>query len=73
MLTTAGNLLFTANGSDVIAFDAANGKILWHAGLLAAPSSGSALITYMLDGKQYLLVGGGDTFYAFVLNKAIAK
>jgi hypothetical protein len=55
MLTTAGNVLFTANGRDVIAFNATIGKTLLHAGLLAAPSSGSALITYMLDGKQPLL------------------
>ncbi|MBV9264747.1 MAG: acido-empty-quinoprotein group A, partial [Acidobacteriaceae bacterium] len=33
-LTTAGKLLFTGDGSGhLIAFDPANGKILWHAGL----------------------------------------
>ena len=30
MLTTAGKLLFTSNGQNLIAFDPANGKILWH-------------------------------------------
>jgi len=30
MLSTAGKLLFTSNGNNLIAFDPANGKILWH-------------------------------------------
>jgi acido-empty-quinoprotein group A len=67
-LSTAGNVLFTSNGQNVVAFDAANGKILWHAGLMAAPSAGP--ITYMLDGKQYVLVAAGDSLYAFTVNRA---
>ena len=66
-LTTAGKLLFTSNGTNFIAFDAAKGKILWHAGLMAAPSAGS--ITYMLDGKQYVLVAAGDSLYSFTVNQ----
>jgi alcohol dehydrogenase (cytochrome c) len=66
LLSTAGNLLFAGNESDLVAFNAANGKILWHAGLLAAPN---APITFMLDGKQHVLVVGGDTVYSFVLNQ----
>jgi alcohol dehydrogenase (cytochrome c) len=67
MLTTAGKLLFTSNGQNFIAFDPANGKILWHAGLMAAPSAGA--ITYMIDGKQYVLVPAGDSLYAFTVNQ----
>jgi acido-empty-quinoprotein group A len=66
MLTTAGNLLFTSNGNNVIAFNPADGKILWHAGLTASPSAG--MITYMIDGKQYLLVAAADTLFAFAMN-----
>jgi len=66
-LTTAGNLLFTGNGNNLIAFNAANGKILWHAGLMAAPSSGA--ITYTLDGKQYVVVAAGDSLYSFTVNQ----
>ncbi len=66
-LTTGGKLLFTSNGTNFIAFDAAKGKILWHAGLMAAPSAGS--ITYMLDGKQYVLVAAGDSLYSFTVNQ----
>lgn len=67
MLSTAGKLLFTSNGNNLIAFNPANGKILWHTGLTATPSAGP--ITYMLDGKQYLLVPAGDTFFCFTLNQ----
>jgi alcohol dehydrogenase (cytochrome c) len=69
MLTTAGKLLFTSNGQNLIAFDPANGKILWHADLMAAPSAGA--ITYLLDGKQYLLAAAGDSLYAFAVNQAV--
>ena len=30
MLTTAGGLLFTGDSGHLVAFDPANGKILWH-------------------------------------------
>jgi glucose dehydrogenase len=69
MLTTAGKLLFTSNGQNLIAFHPANGKILWHAGLMAAPSAGP--ITYLLDGKQYLLAAAGDSLYAFSVNQPV--
>jgi alcohol dehydrogenase (cytochrome c) len=66
-LSTAGNLLFTSNGTNFIAFDATTGKILWHAGLTGIPSN--APITYKIDGKQFILVAAGDTLYAFTLNE----
>jgi acido-empty-quinoprotein group A len=68
-LSTAGKLLFTSNGQNLIAFQSATGKILWHAGLMAAPSAGP--ITYMLDGKQYVLVAAGDSLYAFTVNQPV--
>jgi alcohol dehydrogenase (cytochrome c) len=49
----------------MIAFDPANGKILWHAALKSGVSNGP--MTYELDGRQYLVVGAGDTLYAFTL------
>ncbi len=66
MLSTAGKLLFASNGNYLIAFDPADGKILWHAGLTGFPSGGP--ITYMLDGKQYVLVAAGDSVFAFTVN-----
>ena len=66
LLTTAGKLLFAGDGSQhLIAFDPASGKILWHCGLGANISNGP--VTYMLDGKQYVLVAAGASMYAFAL------
>jgi acido-empty-quinoprotein group A len=65
-LSTAGNLLFTSNNNNLIAFDSKAGKILWHAGLTASPSAGP--ITYTIDNKQYILVAAGDTLFSFSLN-----
>ena len=67
ILTTAGNVLFTGDPfSNFIAFDPASGKILWHTRLGGAVANGP--MTYQLDGKQYVVVGGGDSLYAFTLN-----
>ncbi len=66
MLSTAGNLLFTSNGKNFMAFDAKSGKILWHTVLTSNPSNGP--ITYLLDGRQYVLVAAADTLFAFRLN-----
>src|SRR5579862_5981618 len=64
ILTTAGKLLFTGDNSQhLIAYDPANGKILWHAGLGANVSNGPE--TYLLDEQQYLVVGAGDSLFAF--------
>ena len=66
LLSTAGNLLFSGDGQNLVAYDPANGKPLWHARIGA---TGNAPETYMLDGKQYILATGGDQLYAFVLNQ----
>jgi len=66
LLTTAGRLLFAGDASgNLIAFDVANGNVLWHSfvgQITNAPE------TYMIDGRQYILVAAGDTLYAFTLN-----
>ena len=68
MLTTAGKLLFTGDSSQhLIAYEPANGKILWHAGLGANVSNGPE--TYLLDEQQYLVVGAGDSLYAFTVEQ----
>ncbi len=66
ILTTAGKLLFTGDpASNLIAYDPATGRILWHFRAPSIVSNGP--MTYQLDGKQYLVVGAGDTLYAFAL------
>ena len=65
ILTTAGGLLFSGDGQNLVAYDSKNGRPIWHARIGA---TGNAPETYMLDGKQYVLATGGDQVYAFVLN-----
>jgi alcohol dehydrogenase (cytochrome c) len=64
MLATAGNLLFAGDAvGNFVAFDAADGRPLWHAGLHASVTNGP--ITYQLDGIQFVVVAANDTLYAF--------
>jgi len=66
LMTTAGGLVFGSDGyGNFIAFDGKTGNPLWHSALLANPGNGP--ITYMLDGRQYVLVAAGENFYAFSL------
>ena len=65
MLTSAGRLLFTGDGSgNFVAFDAEKGKPLWHSRI---GNISNAPQTYLLDGQQHVLVAVGDTLYAFAL------
>jgi alcohol dehydrogenase (cytochrome c) len=65
MLTTAGKLLFAGDqGGNLIAYDPANGKILWHSHI---GNVSNAPETYMLDGHQYILAAAGDALFAFTL------
>jgi alcohol dehydrogenase (cytochrome c) len=41
-----------------------DGKTLWHAGIGRV---GNSPVTYELDGRQYVLIGGGSALYAFAL------
>jgi acido-empty-quinoprotein group A len=66
LLSTAGGLLFgNDGGGSFVAYDALTGKPLWHAGLGTNTSNGPE--TFLLDGKQYVVVGAGDSLYAFAL------
>ena len=68
LLSTGGNLLFGNDGaSNFIAFDPGTGRPLWHASLPANPNN--APETYMLDGRQYVVVGAGDSLYSFYLQQ----
>ena len=68
ILTTAGNLVFAgdAGGGNLIAYNAATGKILWHSHIGVVSNAAE---TYALDGQQYVLVStSDDMLYAFKLN-----
>lgn len=65
LTTTAAGLLFGGDlGGNIVAYDAANGKTLWHSHI---GQVSNAPETYMLDGHQYLLVASGDSLFAFTL------
>ena len=66
LLSTSGGLLFGNDGANnFVAYDASSGKPLWHAGLGATTSNGPQ--TFTVDGRQFIVVGAGDTLYAFAL------
>lgn len=68
LLTTASNLVITGDDQkNAIVFSAEKGQILWHRELNANESSG--IITYELDGKQFLMFAAGDSLYAWSLPK----
>jgi alcohol dehydrogenase (cytochrome c) len=65
LLTTATGLLFGGDGSgNFVAMDGRNGDLLWHTRI---GNISNAPQTFDIDGKQYVLVGVGDTLYSFVL------
>ena len=66
-LATAGGLVFaTSNEGNFFALDAASGKLLWEF-TVGGANSESNLITYEVDGKQYLIGASGNCFVAFNL------
>jgi alcohol dehydrogenase (cytochrome c) len=68
LLSTAGDLLFGGDGSgNFVAYNPSTGDPLWHAGLFTNPSNGP--MTYLLDGRQFVVVAAGDSLFAFALPK----
>jgi alcohol dehydrogenase (cytochrome c) len=68
VLTTASGLVFTGDSSgNVLALRTADGATLWHS---AIGTVGNSPITYELDGRQYVVVGGGGALFAFALPEA---
>ena len=65
VLTTESGLTFSGDvPGNLMAFRTSDGATLWHQ---AIGKVGNGPITYDLDGKQYLVVGGGSSLYAFAL------
>jgi alcohol dehydrogenase (cytochrome c) len=65
LLTTAGGLLFAGDGSgNFMALDSRDGSPLWHTRI---GNGSNAPETYLVDGKQHVLIAVGDTLYAFTL------
>jgi alcohol dehydrogenase (cytochrome c) len=67
VLATASNLIFTGDSDgNLIAVDSRNGKLLWRY-QLGAQLHGTSPITYMLDGRQQILVPVGTMLTAWAL------
>jgi alcohol dehydrogenase (cytochrome c) len=67
VLSTASGLVFAGDGEgNIMAFDSRTGKNLWHY-QLGVPIRSTAGTTYMVDGRQYLLVPSGSALIAFAL------
>jgi acido-empty-quinoprotein group A len=65
LMSTAGDLLFAGDSGNLVAFDPANGQPIWRQRLTSPLSNGPS--TWMLDGKQYIIIGAGDCLYALTL------
>ncbi len=68
VLSTAGNLVFSGTmEGDFFALDAVSGKLLWRI------ETGGAIwanpISYMSEGKQYIVVSAGSSVIAFSLGQ----
>jgi alcohol dehydrogenase (cytochrome c) len=65
--TTASGLLFSGDSEgNFIAFDSRMGKPLWHY-QTGSPVWGSAPVTYMLDGRQHVLIASGLALIDFAV------
>jgi alcohol dehydrogenase (cytochrome c) len=70
VLTTASGLTFTGDtDGNVLGLRTSDGTTLWHA---AIGRVGNSPVTYELDGRQFVLVGGGSSLYAWALPEAPA-
>jgi alcohol dehydrogenase (cytochrome c) len=67
LLTTASGLIFSGdNDGNVLALDSRKGTLLWRY-QMGANLHGTSAITYMVDGRQHVLVPAGTTLTAWAL------
>ncbi|NUR55971.1 MAG: acido-empty-quinoprotein group A [Acidobacteria bacterium] len=65
VLTTDSGLTFTGDSTgNLLALRTSDGTTLWHS---AIGGVGNGPITYELDGRQFMVVGGGGVLYSFAL------
>jgi alcohol dehydrogenase (cytochrome c) len=67
VLSTASGVVFDGdNEGNFMAFDARTGRNVWHY-QTGSPIWGGSPMTYMLDGRQYVVIGSGTAITAFAL------
>jgi alcohol dehydrogenase (cytochrome c) len=70
VMSTASGLVFAGDQDGYFnAFDSQSGKLLWRY-RTGSPIHGAAATTYMLDGRQYVMIPSGMTITAFALPEA---
>jgi glucose dehydrogenase len=67
VLSTAAGLVFASDDEgNFRAVNAVDGRVLWETKLGASPA-GAAPMTYMLDGRQWVVIAAGSMIKAFML------
>ncbi len=67
VMSTAAGLVFAGdNEGNFMAFESRTGKNLWRYST-GTPIWGAAAMTYLLDGRQFVLIPSGTTLLAFAL------
>jgi alcohol dehydrogenase (cytochrome c) len=66
MSTSSGVVFAGDNEGNFIAFDARTGKSVWSYST-GSPIWGAAPMTFMVDGRQHVIIGSGTTVTAFAL------
>ena len=68
-MTTASGLVFAGDHEgNFIAFNARSGENLWHY-QTGSRIWGAAAMTFMLDGRQHIMIPSGTTLGAFALRE----
>jgi alcohol dehydrogenase (cytochrome c) len=69
VLSTASGLVFASDDEgNFRAVSSADGRVLWQTTLGASPA-GAAPMTYMLDGRQWIVIAAGPMLKAFALSR----
>jgi alcohol dehydrogenase (cytochrome c) len=69
VMSTASGLVFAGdNEGNFMAFDARTGKNLWRYAT-GTPIWGAAPMTFMLDGRQHVVIASGTTLLSFAIPK----
>ncbi len=67
LLTTASGLIFSGDSEgNLLALDSRSGELLWRY-QMGSPLHGTSAISYMLDGRQHILVPAGTNLTAWAL------
>lgn len=71
VMTTATGLAFTGDSArNALALRSSDGATLWHAAIGRVTN---APITYMLDGRQFIVLAAGGTLFAFALPELLLE